>query len=90
LEVEKIIGRETIRNDIIRFLCKWNDYPTEDATFRAAGTLFTSPYGIHLVRNYILGFGVCPDELVRWVYRTDWIKDMVLEAWGKIMDHWEV
>jgi hypothetical protein len=34
------------------------------------------------VRNYILGFGVCPDELVRWVYRMDWIKDMVLEAWN--------
>jgi hypothetical protein len=34
------------------------------------------------VRNYILGFEVCPDELVRWIYRMDWIKDMVLEAWN--------
>jgi hypothetical protein len=32
--------------------------------------------------NYILGFGVCPDELVRWVYGTDWIKDMILEIWN--------
>ncbi len=81
LEVEKIIGHERSRNDVIRFLCKWSEYPTEDATFRIADTLGTSPYGIQLARNYILGFGVCPDELVRWVHRTDWIRDMVVEAW---------
>jgi hypothetical protein len=88
LEVEKIIGYERLSNDVIRFLCKWSEYPTEDAIFRVADTLSTSSYDIYLMRNYILGFGVYPDELVRWVYRTDWIKDMILEVCNARGDHY--
>ena len=54
IEIEKLIDREALRNDAIRFLCKRDGYPNEDATYRAADDFRTSPYGIQLVKNYVL------------------------------------
>jgi len=82
LEVERIIGHERLRNDVIRFLCKWDGFPNEDATFRKAEDFNTSPYGIKVVKDYLLGFGEPPEELISWVQSTEWVKD-VLEEWKK-------
>ena len=83
IEIEKLIGHERLRNDAIRFLCKWDGYPNEDATYRAADDFRTSPYGIQLVKNYVLGFGDPPEDLRAWVLRTEWIQESVLEEWEK-------
>jgi len=83
IEIEKLIGHERLRNDAIRFLCKWDGYPNEDATYHAAEDFRTSPYGIQLVKNYVLGFGDPPEDLRAWVLRTEWIQESVLEEWEK-------
>jgi Integrase zinc binding domain/Chromo (CHRromatin Organisation MOdifier) domain len=82
LEIEKIIGHERRRDGVIRFLCKWEGFPNEDATFRKAEDFNSSPYGIKVVKEYLLGFGEPPEELVSWVKRTEWMKD-VLDEWNK-------
>ena len=82
LEVEKIIGHECRRNDVIHFLCKWEGYPNEDATFRDAGDFKSSPYGIKVVKDYLLGFGEPPEELIAWVECTEWMKH-VFDEWKK-------
>jgi hypothetical protein len=63
------------------FLCKWEGYPNEDATYRSAEEFRTSPYGIQVVKNYLLGFGKCPEMLIAWVMRTDWISGSILAEW---------
>ena len=83
LEVEKIIGHECHRNGVIHFLCKWEGYPNEDATFRDAGDFKSSPYGIKVVKDYLLGFGEPPEELIAWVECMEWMKDF-LEEWKKL------
>ena len=83
IEIEKLIGHERLRNDAIRFLCKWDGYPNEDATYRAADDFRTSPYDIQLIKNYVLEFGDPPEYLRAWVLRTEWIKDSVLKEWEK-------
>jgi len=84
LEVEKIIGHERRRNGIIRFLCKWEGFSDEDATYRAADDFKTSPYGIKVVKDYILSFGETPEELKEWVLNVDWIHDSIMEEWNKV------
>ena len=79
LEIEKIIGHECLRNNVIRFLCKWEGFPNEDATFRDAEHFKTSPYGIKVVKEYLLSFGEPPEELIAWTERTDWMKDVLDE-----------
>ena len=81
IEIEKIIGHERLRNGTIRFLCKWEGFPNEDATYRTAEDFKTSPYGRQLVKNYISGFGECPKELSAWVERTEWIRKDVEDKW---------
>src|SRR5271169_1735692 len=81
IEIEKIIDHERQRNDVIRFLCKWDGFPNEDATYRNAEDFKSSPYGIQLVKKYILDFGDCPEELRAWANRTGWI-------WKDIQDEW--
>ena len=83
IEIERIIGHERLRNDVIRFLCKWEGFPNEDATYRNAEDFKSSPYGIQLVKKYILDFGVCPEELRAWVNRTEWIRNSVQDEWAK-------
>jgi len=83
IEIEKIIGHERLRNDVIRFLCKWEGFPNEDATYRNADDFKSSPYGIQLVKKYILDFGECPEELRAWVNRTEWIRNSVQDEWAK-------
>jgi RNase H-like domain found in reverse transcriptase/Integrase zinc binding domain/Chromo (CHRromatin Organisation MOdifier) domain len=79
IEIEKIIGHERRRNGVIRFLCKWEGYPNEDSTFREAEKFKSSPYGIKVVKDYLLGFGEPPEVLVTWVQRTEWLKDVEKE-----------
>jgi hypothetical protein len=83
LEIEKIIGHERHRNNAIYFLCKWEGYPNEDATYRSAEEFRTSPYGIQVVKDYLLGFGECPEELMAWVMRTDWISESIVAEWNR-------
>ena len=83
LEIERIVGHEHHRSRIIQFLCKWEGYPNEDNTWRAADAFKTSPYGIDLVKKYILNFGECPVELRNWVERTDWIRKLVMDEWKR-------
>jgi hypothetical protein len=83
LEIEKVIGHQRRRNGNIRFLCKWDGFSDEDATYRAADDFKSSPYGIRVVRDYILSFGDTPDELRKWVNDTEWIQDSVLKEWDK-------
>ena len=83
LEVEKIIGHERRRNNAIHFLCKWEGYPNEDATYRPAEEFRTSPYGIQVVKDYLLGFGECPEELMAWATRTDWISESMVVEWNR-------
>ena len=83
IEIEKIIGHERLRNDVIRFLCKWDGFPNEDATYRNAEDFKSSPYGIQLVKKYILDFGICPEELRAWVKRTEWIRNGIQDEWAK-------
>ena len=82
LEIEKIIGHEHLRNNVIRFLCKWEGFPNEDVTFCDAEHFKTSPYGIKVVKEYLLSFGEPPEELIAWTECTDWMKD-VLDEWKK-------
>jgi len=82
LEIEKIIGHERLRNNAIHFLCKWEGFPNEDATFRDAEHFKSSPYGIKVVKDYLLSFGEPPEELVAWTECMEWMKD-VLEEWKK-------
>jgi hypothetical protein len=79
IEIEKIIGHERLRNDVIRFLCKWEGFPNEDATYRTADDFKSSSYGIQLVKKYILTFGECPDVLRAWIKRTDWIRKEIYD-----------
>ena len=67
IEIEKIIDHERLRNDVIRFLCKWEDFPNEDATYRIADDFKSSPYGIQLVKKYVLDFRERPNELRAWI-----------------------
>jgi Chromo (CHRromatin Organisation MOdifier) domain len=83
LEVEKIIGHERRRNNAIHFLCKWEGYPKEDATYRSAEEFRTSSYGIQVIKGYLLGFGECPEELMAWAMRTDWISDSIVVEWNR-------
>jgi len=80
LEIEKVIGHERRRNGNIRFLCKWEGFPNEDSTYRAAEDFKSSPYGIKVVKDYLLSFGETPDDLREWMDRTDWIRDVIREA----------
>jgi len=84
LEVEKIIGHERRRNGVIHFLCKWEGFSDEDATYRAVDDFKMSPYGIKVVKDYILSFGETPEELKEWVLNTDWIHDSIMEEWNKV------
>ena len=86
LEVEKIIGHERRRNNAIHFLCKWEGYPNEDATYRSAEEFKTSPYGIQVVKKYLLGFGECPEELKSWTTQTEWLPEGVIEEWKRRED----
>jgi hypothetical protein len=83
LEIEKIIGHERRRNGGIRFLCKWEGFSDEDATYRAADDFKSSPYGIKVVKDYILGFGETPEELKEWILGTDWIHESIMTEWNK-------
>src|SRR6202035_4142763 len=83
LEVEKIIGHERRRNNTIHFLCKWVGYPKEDAAYRSAEEFRTSPYGIQVLKGYLLGFGECPEELMAWATRTDWISEGIVAEWNR-------
>jgi transposase InsO family protein len=83
LEIERIVGHERHRSRIIQFLCKWEGYPNEDNMWRAADAFKTSPYGIDLVKKYILNFGECPVELRNWVEQTDWIRKLVMDEWKR-------
>jgi hypothetical protein len=65
------------------FLCKWEGYPNEDATYRSTKEFWTSPYGIQVVKNYLLGFGQCPEMLMAWVMHTDWISGSILVEWKR-------
>ncbi len=80
LEIEKVIGHERRRNGNIRFLCKWEGFSNEDSTYRAAEDFKSSPYGIKVVKDYLLSFGETPDDLREWMDRTDWIRDVIREA----------
>ena len=84
LEVEKIIGHEWRRNGIIHFLCKWEGFSDEDAMYRVADDFKTSPYGVKVIKDYILSFGETPEELKEWVLNTDWIHDSIMEEWNKV------
>jgi Chromo (CHRromatin Organisation MOdifier) domain len=75
LEIEKIIGHERRRNGNIRFLCKWEGFSDEDATYRASEDFKTSPYGIRVVKDYIQTFGELPSELEEWMRDTEWMQD---------------
>ena len=59
------------------------DTHTKDATFRDAEDFKSSPYGIKVVKDYLLGFGEPPEELIAWVECMEWMKD-VLEEWKKL------
>ncbi len=52
-------------------------------TFRDAEDFKSLPYGIKVVKDYLLGFGEPPEELIAWVECTEWMKD-VLEEWKKL------
>ena len=80
LEIEKVIGHERRRNGNIRFLCKWEGFSNEDSTYRATEDFKSSPYGIKVVKDYLLSFGETPDDLREWMDRTDWIRDVIREA----------
>jgi hypothetical protein len=85
IEVEKLIGHQKRRDGSIQFLCLWEGYPAEDATFREAELFKTSPYGIKVVEDYLGTFGDVPDELAAWIARTDWVwrakkADVAMEA----------
>ena len=80
LEIEKVIGHERRRNGVISFLCKWESFSNEDSTYRAAEDFKSSPYGIKVVKDYLLSFGETPDDLREWMDRTDWIRDVIREA----------
>jgi RNase H-like domain found in reverse transcriptase/Integrase zinc binding domain/Retrotransposon gag protein/Retroviral aspartyl protease/Reverse transcriptase (RNA-dependent DNA polymerase)/Chromo (CHRromatin Organisation MOdifier) domain/Zinc knuckle len=84
LEIEKIIGHRRLRNNVIRFLCKWEGYPNEDATYRDAEDFKTSEYGVKLVADYIVGFGELPDELGAWILRSGWIKEASPDTWRRV------
>jgi hypothetical protein len=49
---------------------------------RPTGQL-TSPYGIQVIKGYLLGFGECPEELMAWAMRTDWISDSIVAEWNR-------
>jgi hypothetical protein len=83
LEVEKIIDHERRRNNIIHFLYKWDDYPNEDVTYRSAEEFRISSYGIQIMKNYLLGFGEYPEELMVWIIRIDWISESILVEWNR-------
>ena len=51
--------------------------------YRAAEDFKSSPYGIKVVKDYVLTFGEPPDDLRAWVQGTDWIRDEVLEEWNR-------
>ena len=90
LEIEKVIGHERRRNSGIRFLCKWEGFSDEDATYRAADDFNSSPYGIKVVKDYVLSFGETPEELKEWVLNTDWIRSDILEEWNRNEEAQEV
>ena len=83
MEIEKVIGHERCRNGSIRFLCKWEGFSDEDATYRTTDDFKTSPYEIQVVKNYVLSFDDTPEELKEWVLNTDWIHGSVVEEWNK-------
>jgi len=74
LEIEKIIGHERRRNSI-RFLCKWEGFFDEDATYRVSEDFRTSPYGVRVIKYYINSFSELPQELREWARETDWMQD---------------
>ena len=82
LEVERIVGHQRRRNGI-RFLCKWDGFPREDATYRDADDFKSSGYGIKKIRDYVLGFGELPEELEAWISGTEWIKESLPDVWKK-------
>jgi hypothetical protein len=43
----------------------------------------TSPYGIQVINGYLLGFGECPEELMVWATRMDWISDSIEAGWNR-------
>ena len=67
LEIEKIIDHEWFRNDNIRFLCKWEGFPNEDATFRNIEDFKSSSYDIKVMKNYLLRFEDPSKELKTWM-----------------------
>lgn len=83
IKIEKIIDHKWLRNDIIRFLCKWDDFPNEDATYRTVDNFKSSPYDIQLVKMYILNFGECSNELRAWILHTNWIRKEIQDEWRK-------
>ena len=78
-EVEKLIGHERRRNGDIRFLCKWDGFSDEDATYRKADEFKTSAAGVKLVKDYFKDFKELPTELKAWKSRTDWIQEAIKE-----------
>ncbi len=82
LDVEKIINHERLRNDAIRFLCKWEEFLNENATFRDGEDFQSLSYGIKIVNDYLLRFGESLEELITWTEGTEWMED-VLEEWKK-------
>ena len=53
IEIEKLIGPKQLKNNTIRFLCKWEGYSNEDVTYCITYSLKASLYSIQFV---ILGF----------------------------------
>ena len=80
VEIDKIIAHEKRRNGDIRFLCKWDGFPVEDAIFKKSDDFKDSPAGRKLVFEYILEQGSGDQDLDTWIARTDWIKDILKEG----------
>ena len=80
VEIDKIIAHEKRRNGDIRFLCKWDGFPVEDAIFKKSDDFKDSPTGRKLVFEYILEQGSGDQDLDTWIARTDWIKDILKEG----------
>ena len=74
LQIVKILGHRFKFNDGLQFLCQYQDYSVEDATYRNAVD-FIEPATRLLVAKYIRGIANLPRNLEAWAMQHPWSLD---------------
>jgi len=71
LHIAKVLGHRFKFNDGLQFLCQFQDYSVNDATYRSADS-FVEPAARLLVAKYIRGITNLPPDLEAWAMARPW------------------